>query len=146
VRVFAGTRLGPYEIVAAIGAGGMGEVYKDEPERPPRNLRAALSGVGGAVRVSSGGGSMPRWSPAGKELFYIRGDELVAVTYRDSGGRFEAGDEKVLFAQSAGFNLYSVAPDGQRFLVGRRAEPEPSPGIRVILNWSAEFAGKEPGR
>ena len=24
----AGTRLGPYEVVALIGAGGMGEVYK----------------------------------------------------------------------------------------------------------------------
>jgi serine/threonine protein kinase len=25
-------------------------------------------------------------------------------------------------------------------------EPEPSPGVRVILNWCAEFAGKEPVR
>jgi hypothetical protein len=31
--VSAGTRLGPYEIVALIGAGGMGEVYKAEDSR-----------------------------------------------------------------------------------------------------------------
>src|SRR5450432_4425745 len=32
----AGTRLGPYEIVAAIGAGGMGEVYKARDTRLER--------------------------------------------------------------------------------------------------------------
>jgi hypothetical protein len=26
----AGTRLGPYEIVSAVGAGGMGEVYRED--------------------------------------------------------------------------------------------------------------------
>src|SRR6478672_7466313 len=31
-----GTRLGPYEIVAAIGAGGMGEVYKARDTRLER--------------------------------------------------------------------------------------------------------------
>ena len=38
----AGTRLGPYEIVAAIGAGGMGEVYRARDERLARDVAIKL--------------------------------------------------------------------------------------------------------
>jgi len=31
--LFAGDKLGPYEIIAPIGAGGMGEVYKESLEQ-----------------------------------------------------------------------------------------------------------------
>jgi serine/threonine protein kinase len=34
----SGTRLGPYEIVAAIGAGGMGEVYRARDTRLERTV------------------------------------------------------------------------------------------------------------
>src|ERR1700741_3957809 len=34
----AGTRLGPYEIVAAIGAGGMGEVYRARDTKLNRDV------------------------------------------------------------------------------------------------------------
>ena len=34
----AGTRLGPYEIIAAIGAGGMGEVYRARDTRLKRDV------------------------------------------------------------------------------------------------------------
>ncbi len=34
----AGTRLGPYEVVAGIGAGGMGEVYKARDTRLDRTV------------------------------------------------------------------------------------------------------------
>src|SRR6187455_1070301 len=34
----AGTRLGPYEIVSAIGAGGMGEVYRARDSRLDRDV------------------------------------------------------------------------------------------------------------
>jgi serine/threonine protein kinase len=33
-----GTRLGPYEIVAALGAGGMGEVYRARDPRMGREV------------------------------------------------------------------------------------------------------------
>ena len=38
MRLGAGVRLGPYEIVSAIGAGGMGEVYKARDTRLDRTV------------------------------------------------------------------------------------------------------------
>jgi tetratricopeptide (TPR) repeat protein/predicted Ser/Thr protein kinase len=38
MTLFPGTRLGPYEIVAAIGAGGMGEVYRARDTRLEREI------------------------------------------------------------------------------------------------------------
>jgi serine/threonine protein kinase len=38
VPVQPGTRLGPYEILSAIGAGGMGEVYRERGTRLDRDV------------------------------------------------------------------------------------------------------------
>jgi Serine/threonine protein kinase len=38
MRISPGSRLGPYEIVAPIGAGGMGEVYRARDERLKRDV------------------------------------------------------------------------------------------------------------
>ncbi len=80
----------------------------------------------GRFQVSVGGGQHPLWNPRGGELFYVKGNELMAVdvTLRPS---FRAGTPRRLFAGDAvGTKLtapalierfYGTAPDGQRFVV-----------------------------
>ena len=38
VSLTAGSRLGPYEIVVSVGAGGMGEVYRAKDTKPGREV------------------------------------------------------------------------------------------------------------
>jgi serine/threonine-protein kinase len=98
-----------------------------------------------AVRVSSSGGNEPFWSPAGNEIFFHHNKDFVSVSFREDGGRAVIGAEKALFPLGTS-TVYDVAPDGQRFLVGRLAEPEPVPGIRVVVNWFEELKGLGAGK
>jgi serine/threonine protein kinase len=55
-----GTRIGPYEISGAIGAGGMGEVYRAHDTRLNRD--AAIKLLPAAFAQEEGGGVQARWS------------------------------------------------------------------------------------
>jgi hypothetical protein len=93
--------------------------------------------------VTSEGGSQPRWSRDGKELFYVRSGQLMAVPVGRKGDDLAFGQERVLFRMplftfgDSGFDAitrYDVAPDG-RFLALLRTDEAPDPLV-VVLNWA----------
>ena len=76
------------------------------------------------VRVSTAGGTRPRWNPNGRELFYIAPDDILTVVPVDGRGTlFQAGTPQPLFALRAlptrlwlDSYPYDVAADGRRIL------------------------------
>ncbi len=113
---------------------GQREVYvQPVPEGPKR-------------QVSIGGGQMPVWNRNGSELFYAAKDGvLMSVALRLAAGRLEIGEPQPLFLLRLGVSgevqfarhLYDVSPDGQRFLVIRRAPDTEADGAVVVTNWTA---------
>jgi Tol biopolymer transport system component len=105
-----------------------------------------LRTTGERVQVSSSGGSEPRWSRDGRELFFIDSFQTlnsVPVVFSPS---FKPGNPSRLFrVTSAGMMEfgefgsvhYDVTSSPQRFLVRTLPGQGDSPPIGVILNWNA---------
>jgi hypothetical protein len=93
-------------------------------------------------QVSTTSGTSPQWRPDGKELFYSRGDRLMAVDIKVTGARLVAGVPHELFEApfiAAGRNLFVPSRDGEKFLAVLRAEQVSSPTVIVELNWMSRL-------
>lgn len=91
-------------------------------------------------QVSKGGGGLPRWRGDGNELFYLTSEgKLNAVAIHTSGdGGIDAGPPQMLFQTRptpGSWNLYDVAPDGQRFIFNLPLEWTSAAPITVLTNW-----------
>ena len=93
-----------------------------------------------AVRISDGGGGLPRWRFDGQELYYMTSDGRInASTIRAGKATVTAEPPHVLFQQPAipgTWNSYDAAPDGQRFLLNVPLEWSSAAPITVLSNWS----------
>ncbi len=111
---------------------GRKEVYAAQFADPSRRLR-----------VSTEGGAQPRWSQDGKELYYVRSGELMAVAISRQGESLSFGESRSQFSlpmlalNDPGFDFstrYSVAPDG-RFLALVRSETKAPVPLVLVLHW-----------
>jgi Tol biopolymer transport system component len=105
--------------------------------------------VGPKIQLSVGGGEMPIWRRDGRELFYVAKDGmLTSVAIRQQGARPAVGDPQPLFpiryvvsGPEPAQRPYDVAPDGERFVVIRRApDVEPDDAVFVV-NWTRALLG-----
>jgi Tol biopolymer transport system component len=100
-------------------------------------------------QVSTAGGSQPRWSHTGRELFYISGrSDMVSVDVR-SGPTFSTGEQHVLFsaapyATASPIQAYSVSPDDKRFLMMREGEALQQSEIIIAEHWLQELKTRAP--
>jgi Tol biopolymer transport system component len=93
-------------------------------------------------QVSEGGGTQPRWSVNGREIYYRDGLALTAVSLDGGVAKPLLGKPQALFEDEYDLGVgitiaqYDVTPDG-RFLMLRR---EPSGGhLRIVLHWTEEL-------
>ncbi len=111
----------------------------------------SFPGGDGKRQVSVNGGTQPRWRSDGRELYYVEGDTLMAVSVSTESA-FTLGQPQQLFEAPAltrtggGLNGgYDVSADGQRFLTIAPVEGADSapPTIRIVENWYEEFRDRE---
>src|SRR5262249_50983130 len=100
---------------------------------------APFPGPGGKQRISVAGGSLARWRPGGKEIFYVARDgRLMAAEINVSGNTLQVGSVNALFGpilQGGGF-MYDVAADGRRILAVVQSPPHLQP-LTLVENWTA---------
>ncbi len=124
--------------------------YQSNESKPAQIYIQPFSEPGGPRQVTTAGGTQPRWSPDGKELFYVGLDgSLMAVPIAVGADRHvDSGAAVKLFRTqlATGRNInsgglgssaqYAVAPGG-RFLVNMTLEPATASPITIVLNWDA---------
>ena len=92
-------------------------------------------------RVSDKGGCQPRWRGDGKELYYLKGNHVMAADISTVGSGFSAGVPRQLFdvniEPEERRNRLVVTRDGQRFLVIVPTEATGGSTAAVRLNWLA---------
>jgi serine/threonine-protein kinase len=135
---------------------GRWAAYESDEDGTHEIYVRAFPEPGAKWKVSEGGGMSSRWSPDGRELYYWRGDTLVAARVRTEPS-FQVVSRSPVLVGSYHVE-FDVRPDGRGFVFseaapsltgGDAAEEEAPPDLVVVVNWFEELmrrAGRMGGR
>jgi Tol biopolymer transport system component len=108
------------------------------------SFRGMSFGIPTKLQVSIRGGAQPRWQQDGRALFYME-DRMLMLVNLEGGTRLRANAPKKLlntsiadvFSFSFDRHMYSVTPDGHRFLINTRLEESTSIPVTIVVNWQS---------
>ncbi len=137
---------GAYVGASTVSPDGRWIAYvSNETGRSEVYVRPLPDPAAGKWLVSTEGGVLPRWSAAGRELFFSAPvHQLMSATYRATP-TFAVERRDVVLSDSVATALgltgaYEVAPDGQRFLMSMARNE--GFGLMMVDNWFAELKRK----
>jgi eukaryotic-like serine/threonine-protein kinase len=138
---FARTRAD--ESSARFSPDGRWIVYSSNPsgryEIYVRPFPGADPGPGGTL-ISTDGGVEPTWPRGGKEIFYVRPDNMLMAVEVKMGATLQVGVPRPLFPiRRMGVRGYDVTSDGNRFLVATPIDESDPSLVTVVMNWSEEL-------
>ena len=135
--------------------------HSNESGRPAVYVRPFPNVDDGKWQVSQSAGLTPIWSRDGSELFYItanrNGAAMMAVEYAGDPTFTPSRPERLVALPNrldfdSVFRQWDVAPDGERFVMLREAEEDPSDDdprvgpteLVYVGNWFAELVERVP--
>jgi eukaryotic-like serine/threonine-protein kinase len=122
---------------ARLSPDGKWLAYVSDESGQPEVFVQAMSDPNTRAQISSDTGADPRWSPSGKELFFLSKGRVMSVKFA-SGNMLEPSKPVVLFEDKRAWSGYDVAADG-RLVVAREAENKGIGNqINVVLHWFDE--------
>ena len=130
---------------AYVSPDGQWLVYTSNESGRPEIYVQAMGQQRGKYQISVAGGSSPRWSSSGKELYFINPEGMLMAVSVQAAQAWKSAPPVSLFKlrqESGVISNYLPAPDGRRFLLTTPL-PETTPlPIKVILNWTARLKNK----
>ena len=113
-----------------------------------RAFAASVPAGGERWPISNSGGGAPGWSPNGRELLYLAGDQIMTVGYTASGDSFVAEKPRVWAAGVRSASGFDLAPDGRRVAVsvavGTPDVQAQEHSVVFVLNFFDELRRRAP--
>ena len=103
--------------------------------------------AGSSILISSRGGTEPRWSPDGTELFFRSGTRIMTASHQDASRPGAFGAPRVLFSGAFDYSQernWTPSPDGGFVMI--KADPTMGRQLRVVFNWFEELDGESKPR